>query len=82
MSLNAVHRQTNRHITKRSDRLHNHFSFHTYCVKFCGCKTQTSEKFDSSIISFPGFSLVAAGYVTFCDNGLLIGVGFLKTRDL
>ena len=34
MSLNAVHRQTNKHITKRSDRLHNHFSFHTCYVSF------------------------------------------------
>ena len=80
-----------KNVTKRSDRLHNHFSFHTCRVFFANtcCPTGTSEKFDYSIISFPGFSLfprertlVAAGHVTFCDNGLLIGVGFLKTRDL
>ena len=47
-----------------------------------------SEKFDYSIISFQGSllprerTLVAAGHVTFCDNGLLVGVGFLKTREL
>ena len=88
MSLNVVQK----HITKRSDRLHNHFLFHICCVSFANtcCTTGRSEKSDFSIISFSaGFSLlprertlVAAGHVTFCDNGLLIGVGFLKTLEL
>ena len=53
------------------------------------CTTGRTEKFDYSIILFPGFSLlprertlVAAGHVTFCDNGLLIGVEFSKTLEL
>ena len=95
ISLNVVHRHAwkgwQKHTTERSDRLYNHFSFHIRCVSFVNtcCTTGRTEKFDYSIILFPGFSLlprertlVAAGHVTFCDNGFLIGVGFLKTLEL
>ena len=88
MSLNFVNRHvrekrlTKKKLSKRSDRLHNHSSFHTCCVSFantCCTKRETSEKIDYSTISLLGSNLlprertiVAAGHVTSCDNGLLI----------
>ena len=84
MSLNFVHRHVcekrpTKNITKRYDRLYNHLCqlrfFCEYLLHIMG----TYENFDYSTISLLGFlllprerTLVAAGHVTSCDNGLLI----------